>query len=119
MHEIRVGRTARLGQKGDSLLFLQSVEMDYLKDLEKHGVSLAEFQLQKVLETFRVFGQKHLAKRILSIEMHPWLVGLQNALEAFIAKEVVCQLFLFLPHFAFEYYHRIRSSFAILFNTSS
>ena len=35
----RVGRTARLGERGDSLLFLQPVEMDYLQHLEKHGVS--------------------------------------------------------------------------------
>ncbi|XVF24355.1 hypothetical protein REPUB_Repub13aG0120800 [Reevesia pubescens] len=32
----RVGRTARLGERGESLLFLQPIEVDYLQDLEKH-----------------------------------------------------------------------------------
>ncbi|KAJ6884430.1 hypothetical protein NC652_031442 [Populus alba x Populus x berolinensis] len=36
----QVGLTALLGEEGDSLLFLQPVEVDYLQDLEKHGVSL-------------------------------------------------------------------------------
>ncbi|KAJ6877649.1 hypothetical protein NC651_030420 [Populus alba x Populus x berolinensis] len=35
-----VGLTALLGEEGDSLLFLQPVEVDYLQDLKKHGVSL-------------------------------------------------------------------------------
>ncbi|KAG6750976.1 hypothetical protein POTOM_045491 [Populus tomentosa] len=39
----RVGLTALLGEEGDSLLFLQPVEVDYLQDLEKHGVSLINF----------------------------------------------------------------------------
>lgn len=88
----RVGRTARLGQKGDSLLFLQPIETDYLQDLKRHGVSLTEYPLQKVLDSFPLYGQKHLAKRLISIEMHPWLVGLQKALEAFISAEVFCWL---------------------------
>ncbi|XP_057537144.1 DEAD-box ATP-dependent RNA helicase 17 isoform X2 [Amaranthus tricolor] len=83
----RVGRTARLGQKGDSLLFLQPIETDYLQDLKKHGVSLTEYPLQKVLDSFPLYGQKHLAKKFISVEMHPWLVALQKALEAFISAE--------------------------------
>lgn len=82
----RVGRTARLGEKGDSLLFLQPIETDYLKDLEKHGVLLTEYPLQKVLDSYPLYGQKqkHLSKKFLSIDTHPWVVGLQKALEAFI-----------------------------------
>ncbi|GKB00278.1 hypothetical protein Tco_0828271 [Tanacetum coccineum] len=34
----RVGRTAHLGEKGDSLLFIQPIEVDYLEELKKHGV---------------------------------------------------------------------------------
>lgn len=83
----RVGRTARLGQKGDSLLFLQPIEKDYLQELEKHGVLLTEYPLQKVLDSFRLYGQKHLSRKLVSIEMHPWLVGLQKALEALIFAE--------------------------------
>ncbi|KAK9948135.1 hypothetical protein M0R45_003723 [Rubus argutus] len=59
----RVGRTARLGERGDSLLFLQPIEIDYLKELEKHGVSLAE--------------------KFVSIDAHPWVLALQKALESF------------------------------------
>ncbi|KAL2932359.1 DEAD-box ATP-dependent RNA helicase 17 [Bienertia sinuspersici] len=40
-----------------------------------------------VLDSFPVYGQKHLARKLVSVEMHPWLVGLQNALEAFILAE--------------------------------
>eukprot|EP00262_Sarcandra_glabra_P002828 TRINITY_DN13208_c0_g1_i2.p1 TRINITY_DN13208_c0_g1~~TRINITY_DN13208_c0_g1_i2.p1 ORF type:complete len:587 (+),score=88.46 TRINITY_DN13208_c0_g1_i2:222-1982(+) len=83
----RVGRTARLGEKGDALLFLQSVEMDYLKDLQKHGVSLKEFPLLKVLNSFPLHGQKHHIKKPIALEMHPWLLSLHRALESFISAE--------------------------------
>ncbi|KAL9242174.1 hypothetical protein vseg_016200 [Gypsophila vaccaria] len=83
----RVGRTARLGQKGHSLLFLQPVEMEYLQDLEKHGVSLSEYPLLKVLDSFPSYGQKHPGKKFVSVEMHPWVAGLQKSLEGFISAE--------------------------------
>ncbi|GAB2218212.1 hypothetical protein Droror1_Dr00001431 [Drosera rotundifolia] len=84
----RVGRTARLGQKGDSLLFLQPIEMDYLRDLEEHGVSLTEYRLDNSLDSFPLFGGlKHHCKKILSVEMHPWVASLQKGLESFVASE--------------------------------
>ncbi|PON84616.1 DEAD-box ATP-dependent RNA helicase [Trema orientale] len=82
----RVGRTARLGQKGDSLLFLQPIEMDYLHHLEKHGVSLTEYPLSKLLDSFPINGEKHRVKKFISIESHPWVVSLQKALEGFSAQ---------------------------------
>ncbi|CAN6680712.1 unnamed protein product [Malus baccata var. baccata] len=66
----RVGRTARLGERGDSLLFLQPIEMDYLKELEKHGVSLAEFPFLKILDSYPLYGHKHV-KKFVSIDAHP------------------------------------------------
>ncbi|RXI06204.1 hypothetical protein DVH24_018246 [Malus domestica] len=81
----RVGRTARLGERGDSLLFLQPIEMDYLKELEKHGVSLTEFPLLKILDSFPLYGHKHVRK-FVSIDGHPWVMSLQKALEAFTDK---------------------------------
>ncbi|KAH9702929.1 DEAD-box ATP-dependent RNA helicase 17 [Citrus sinensis] len=87
----RVGRTARLGERGDSLLFLQPVEMDYLQDLEKHGVSLTEYPLLKVLDSFPLYGQKPRVKKFLTTESHPWILSLQNALESFIIHEVRLQ----------------------------
>ncbi|KAF2305997.1 hypothetical protein GH714_009376 [Hevea brasiliensis] len=81
----RVGRTARLGEKGDSLLFLQPVEVDYIEDLEKHGVSLAEYPILKVLDSFPLNGHMHRIKKFVSLDSHPWLVSLQKALESFIS----------------------------------
>lgn len=84
----RVGRTARLGEKGDALLFLQPVEMDYLQDLQKHGASLEEFPLLKLLDSFPLYGQKHHNKNLLSLEMHPWVLTLHKAIESFILMGV-------------------------------
>lgn len=84
----RVGRTARLGERGDSLLFLQPVEMDYLQDLEKHGVSLTEYPLAKVIDGFSYYIQGHPRhKKFVSLDMHPLLLSLQKALESFISSE--------------------------------
>lgn len=82
----RVGRTARLGEKGDALLFLQPVEMDYLQDLQKHGVLLEEFPVLNALDSFPLYGQKH-KKELLSLEVHPLVVSLQRAIESFISAE--------------------------------
>ncbi|KAK4483708.1 hypothetical protein RD792_010910 [Penstemon davidsonii] len=83
----RVGRTARLGEKGDSLLFLQPVEVDYLKDLEKHGVTLTEYPLLKLLGSFPLNSLRHQVKKFVTLEMHPWVLTLQRALESFISSE--------------------------------
>ncbi|WCJ21256.1 ATP-dependent RNA helicase DBP7 [Euphorbia peplus] len=83
----RVGRTARLGERGDALLFLQPIEADYLQDLEKHGASLTEYPILKVLDSFPLYGQMHHSKKFVSLELHPWLLYLQKALESFIAGQ--------------------------------
>ncbi|KAL7136894.1 hypothetical protein ABFS83_10G060700 [Erythranthe nasuta] len=83
----RVGRTARLGEKGDSILFLQPLEIDYLKDLEKHGVALSEYPVLKLLSSFPSYSLKNQANKFVSIEMHPWLVALQRGLESFVSSE--------------------------------
>lgn len=80
----RVGRTARLGERGDSILFLQPIEMDYLKELEKHGVSLSEYPLLKVLDSFPL---KQGVKKFVDLEFHPWVMSLQRALESFVGSE--------------------------------
>ncbi|XP_004488115.1 DEAD-box ATP-dependent RNA helicase 17 isoform X2 [Cicer arietinum] len=82
----RVGRTARLGERGESLLFLQPAEIDYLQDLEKHGVSLTEYPLSKVLDSFPISGNKNVKKSVF-IDLHPWILCLQKALESFIASK--------------------------------
>lgn len=89
----RVGRTARLGERGESLLFLQPVEIDYLQDLEKHGVSLTEYPVLKILDSFPLYGQKNHAKKSVFLESHPWVLCLQKALEAFtVSKPKVDEL---------------------------
>ncbi|CAN8317699.1 unnamed protein product [Cochlearia groenlandica] len=77
----RVGRTARIGEKGEALLFLQPVEIDYLKDLKKHGASLTEYPLLKVLDKFPLPGHMPRIKKVISLESHPWVISLQRALE--------------------------------------
>ncbi|CAM8917587.1 unnamed protein product [Rhodiola kirilowii] len=83
----RVGRTARMGERGDSLLFLQPSEMDYLKDLEKHSVSLSEYPVLKVLDSLQLHGQRPQIKKVIALELHPWLATLQRALESFVGNE--------------------------------
>ncbi|KAJ0102389.1 hypothetical protein Patl1_06772 [Pistacia atlantica] len=85
----RVGRTARLGERGDSLLFLQPIEVDYLQDLEKHGVLLTEYPLLKVLDGFPLYGHVPRVKKFVSTESHPWVLTLQKALESFVSAEYV------------------------------
>lgn len=84
----RVGRTARLREKGEALLFLQPVEMDYLHDLQHHGVKLEEYQIQRCLDGFALHG-KNFYKKSISLETHPWVLFLQKALETFISTEVI------------------------------
>jgi ATP-dependent RNA helicase DDX31/DBP7 len=73
------------------LLFLQPIESDYLRDLELHGVSLKEYPLQKVLDSFPLsqLGMKNpYKKKPLSLDMHPWILFLQRALESFVSSQV-------------------------------
>ncbi|KAL0720346.1 hypothetical protein Bca4012_034945 [Brassica carinata] len=83
----RVGRTARIGEKGEALLFLQPVEIDYLKDLKKHGATLAEYPLLKVIDKFPLLGNMPRIKKVISLESHPWFISLQRALEFFTYAE--------------------------------
>lgn len=84
----RVGRTARLGEKGEAILFLQPIEVDYLLELQKHGVTLNEFQVNKILESFLMYVQMRYKNKFVSLDMHPWLLHLQKTLETFISGEV-------------------------------
>ncbi|CAN0923790.1 DEAD-box ATP-dependent RNA helicase 17 [Linum grandiflorum] len=83
----RVGRTARLGEKGDSILFMQPVEVDYLQELEKHGVSLTEYPVVKILDSFPLYGPTHGGKKSVFLDLHPFVVALQRALESFVVSE--------------------------------
>ncbi|KAM6954519.1 ATP-dependent DNA helicase DDX31 [Aplochiton taeniatus] len=45
----RVGRTARIGTEGHSLLFLTPAESAYVAELANHSISLSEMKLQDIL----------------------------------------------------------------------
>ena len=69
-------------------MFLQPVEMDYLQDLEKHGISLTEYPLLKALDSFPLYNEKNYVKKVLTLESHTWVLLVQKALESFIQAEV-------------------------------
>lgn len=83
----RVGRTARLGQKGEAILFLQPSEAEYMQELKKHGVSLQELSLPQLLDGL----QDRRGRRddsFSAVEMHPLAGLMQKTLEAFVAAKV-------------------------------
>lgn len=83
----RVGRTARLGQKGEAMLFLQPSESDYMQELKKHGVSLKELPLPQLLDGLQARRGKR-DDSFAAVDMHPLATLMQNALEAFVAGKV-------------------------------
>lgn len=52
----RAGRSARMGQAGEALLFLLPTEVDYLPLLARHGVKLNSLPLDPVLATLPNFA---------------------------------------------------------------
>uniref|UniRef100_A0A4W5LC97 ATP-dependent RNA helicase n=1 Tax=Hucho hucho TaxID=62062 RepID=A0A4W5LC97_9TELE len=59
----RVGRTARIGAKGSSLLFLTPAETTYVTSLANHNISLSEMKMETILsalmldDRFKVRGK--------------------------------------------------------------
>uniref|UniRef100_A0A669ESE6 ATP-dependent RNA helicase n=1 Tax=Oreochromis niloticus TaxID=8128 RepID=A0A669ESE6_ORENI len=47
----RVGRTARIGARGSSLLFLTPAETAFITELANHNISLSEMKLQDILSS--------------------------------------------------------------------
>ncbi|XP_075881610.1 ATP-dependent DNA helicase DDX31 isoform X2 [Nelusetta ayraudi] len=47
----RVGRTARIGGRGSSLLFLTPAETAFISELANHNISLSEMKLQDILSS--------------------------------------------------------------------
>jgi ATP-dependent RNA helicase DDX31/DBP7 len=46
----RVGRTARVGHKGKAVIFLEPCEIEYLKELNKLGISLREIKIESAMD---------------------------------------------------------------------
>uniref|UniRef100_A0A8C2WS59 ATP-dependent RNA helicase n=1 Tax=Cyclopterus lumpus TaxID=8103 RepID=A0A8C2WS59_CYCLU len=61
----RVGRTARIGGRGSSLLFLTPAEAAFIPELAKYNISLLELKLQNILsslmmdDTYKGRGKYH------------------------------------------------------------
>ncbi|XP_022078405.2 probable ATP-dependent RNA helicase DDX31 isoform X1 [Acanthochromis polyacanthus] len=61
----RVGRTARIGGRGSSLLFLTPAETAFITELANHNISLSEMKLQDILsslmmdDTYKGRGKYH------------------------------------------------------------
>ncbi|XP_061189421.1 probable ATP-dependent RNA helicase DDX31 [Saccostrea echinata] len=53
----RVGRTARVGKQGHALLFLMPAEVEYLKSLASHGISVEEVNMADILKTLIIAVQ--------------------------------------------------------------
>lgn len=52
----RVGRTARSGNQGSSLLFLMPSEAEYLDHLQKHGLTMAALSTEKTITRVGKYG---------------------------------------------------------------
>lgn len=46
----RVGRTARVGHKGSGLIYVEPCEVEYLKELNKLGITMHEIKLDSIME---------------------------------------------------------------------
>ncbi|XP_013382285.1 probable ATP-dependent RNA helicase DDX31 [Lingula anatina] len=84
----RVGRTARAGTRGSSLLFLSPSEVDYVQVLNDHKISMEEVSMKEVLQTLMVLSQE-LAEGRKSKGRHPHSVEesatvLQNRFETYL-----------------------------------
>ncbi|XP_048777011.1 probable ATP-dependent RNA helicase DDX31 [Ostrea edulis] len=50
----RVGRTARVGKQGHAILFIMPAEVEYLKSLASHGISMEEISMADILKTLMI-----------------------------------------------------------------
>lgn len=46
----RVGRSARVGHKGNALIYLEPCEVEYLKELGKLEISFKEMKLNNIMQ---------------------------------------------------------------------
>uniref|UniRef100_A0A669D8D2 ATP-dependent RNA helicase n=1 Tax=Oreochromis niloticus TaxID=8128 RepID=A0A669D8D2_ORENI len=67
----RVGRTARIGARGSSLLFLTPAETAFITELANHNISLSEMKLQDILsslmfdDVYKGRGKYHRAEPLI------------------------------------------------------
>lgn len=86
----RVGRTARIGLKGNALLFLSPAEVEYLETLKQHGISPEELLVNEVLKTLVVSpddSSRRKNKNVLDQRAQESATNLQNSFEDHVLSE--------------------------------
>ncbi|XP_011477920.1 probable ATP-dependent RNA helicase DDX31 isoform X1 [Oryzias latipes] len=91
----RVGRTARIGGRGSSLLFLTPAETAFISELANHNISLSEMKLQEILsclmldDTYRGRGKYYskTSSKALEQEVRERATVLQTEFENFVHSD--------------------------------
>ncbi|XP_033989630.1 probable ATP-dependent RNA helicase DDX31 [Trematomus bernacchii] len=91
----RVGRTARIGGRGSSLLFLTPAETAFTTELANHNISLSEMKLEDILsslmmdDTFKGRGRYHSqsSSKALEQETRERATVLQTEFENFVHSD--------------------------------
>lgn len=91
----RVGRTARIGGRGNSLLFLTPAETAFVSELANHNISVSEMKLQEILsclmkdDTFKGRGKYHsqTSSQALQQDVRERATVLQTDLENFVHSD--------------------------------
>uniref|UniRef100_UPI0037E960E5 ATP-dependent DNA helicase DDX31 n=1 Tax=Semicossyphus pulcher TaxID=241346 RepID=UPI0037E960E5 len=91
----RVGRTARIGGKGSSLLFLTPAETAFITELANHNISLSEMKLLEILaslmmdDTYKGRGKYHSksSSKALEQETRERATVLQTEFENFVHSD--------------------------------
>uniref|UniRef100_H3CKK3 ATP-dependent RNA helicase n=1 Tax=Tetraodon nigroviridis TaxID=99883 RepID=H3CKK3_TETNG len=94
----RVGRTARVGQAGSSLIFLTPAETAFVEELANHSISLSEIKLLDILsslmmdDTYKGRGKYHskTSSRALEQETRERATVLQTDFETFVHGSAGC-----------------------------
>lgn len=88
----RVGRTARIGLKGNALLFLTPAEVEYLDILKQHGISPEELLVNDVLKTLVVSSgdAKLKTAKYVDQKAQESATELQNSFEDYVLSNDLC-----------------------------
>eukprot|EP00105_Crassostrea_gigas_P038416 XP_019922564.1 PREDICTED: probable ATP-dependent RNA helicase DDX31 isoform X2 [Crassostrea gigas] len=87
----RVGRTARVGKQGHALLFIMPAEVEYLKSLSGHGISMEEINMADILKTLIIAVQDMVSdsdrKRMPPKTYEECATYIQNCFENFVVED--------------------------------
>jgi len=94
----RVGRTARIGAKGSSVIFLLPSEAGFVRELEKDKIPLLEMTLEMVLDKLQKSGISNTSTGLRASTMEEAATSLQIRIEQAITHdntlhELACQAY--------------------------